>query len=101
MSLAAFSHASIPPRIFNVSGAEKLRIREVCRSVRENHERDAQIAGVEAPDALLNDASASYPLLGAPHVDSDQMIQWIADWVMRGGESLDKPTHFEARDGRF
>ena len=29
------------------------------------------------------------------------MVQWIADWVMRGGESLGKPTHFESRDGRF
>ena len=29
------------------------------------------------------------------------MMRWIADWVMRGGESLGKPTHFEARDGKF
>jgi hypothetical protein len=29
------------------------------------------------------------------------MIGWIADWVRRGGETLDKPTHFEVRDGRF
>jgi hypothetical protein len=30
-----------------------------------------------------------------------QMIHWIADWVMRNGESLNKPTHFEVRDGKF
>jgi hypothetical protein len=24
-----------------------------------------------------------------------------ADWVRRGGESLGKPTHFEARDGKY
>lgn len=23
------------------------------------------------------------------------------DWVRRGGESLGKPTHYEARDGRY
>jgi hypothetical protein len=29
------------------------------------------------------------------------MVEWIADWVRRGGVSLDKPTHFEVRDGNF
>ena len=29
------------------------------------------------------------------------MIRWIADWLARGGPTLDKPTHFEASDGRF
>jgi hypothetical protein len=29
------------------------------------------------------------------------LIAWTADWVARGGSSLDKPTHFESRDGRF
>jgi len=29
------------------------------------------------------------------------MLDWIADWTMRGGETLAKPTHFEDRAGRF
>ena len=29
------------------------------------------------------------------------MIQWIADWVMRGGETINKATHFEERNGSF
>jgi hypothetical protein len=29
------------------------------------------------------------------------MLDWIADWVERGAETLNKPTHFETRDGRF
>ena len=29
------------------------------------------------------------------------MIDWTADWVQRGGASLGKPTHFEARDGKY
>jgi hypothetical protein len=29
------------------------------------------------------------------------MIRWIADWLRRGGPTLNKPTHFEVRDGKF
>jgi len=29
------------------------------------------------------------------------MLQWVAHWVMIGGPTLEKPTHFETRDGKF
>ena len=32
---------------------------------------------------------------------STRLVDWVADWVARGGRSLGKPTHFEATDGRF
>jgi hypothetical protein len=57
--------------------------------------------GDEAADALLNDANRSYPLLGRPATSSAEMIRWTAHWVMRGGASLGKATHFESRDGSF
>jgi hypothetical protein len=36
-----------------------------------------------------------------PVVKAESLIEGVANWVMRGGESLGKPTHFESRDGRF
>jgi hypothetical protein len=30
-----------------------------------------------------------------------QVMKWIADWIRQGGASLNKPTHFEARDGIY
>jgi len=29
------------------------------------------------------------------------MIGWVADWIMRDGETLGKATKFEVRDGKF
>jgi hypothetical protein len=29
------------------------------------------------------------------------MLDWVADWVARGGPSHNKPTKYEVRDGDF
>jgi hypothetical protein len=29
------------------------------------------------------------------------MIEWIANWIRDGGAALNKPTHFQTRDGKF
>ena len=57
--------------------------------------------GSEAPDAWLVNVSESIRLLGAPRVTMDRMIDWTADWVSRDMASLNKPTHYEARDGKY
>lgn len=101
MSLRAFDHVSSPPKILNVSGPQKLLIRDVAQKFASLLGREARIHGTESPDALLNDGSATYPLVGEPRIGVEKMLQRIAYWIKQGGESLGKPTHFEARDGRF
>jgi hypothetical protein len=59
------------------------------------------ISGKEAPTAWLVDTRVAQALLGAPRVDLSAMLDWQADWIRRGGASLGKPTHFEARDGKY
>lgn len=100
-SLVAFDHVSSPPKILNVAGAEVLRIRDVAMRFGKLMGREAKVVGTESPDALLNNGAETHRLVGAPEVSAEQMMGWIADWVKRGGESLGKPTHFEARDGKF
>ena len=36
-----------------------------------------------------------------PRVSLDQMLELIAAWIKVGGQTLDKPTHFQEREGKF
>lgn len=101
MALGLLGHASSPACVFNIAGAEVLAVRDLCGRFGELLERRPRFVGEEAPDSLLSDARKAYGLVGAPRVGIDTMIRWTADWVRVGGETLGKPTHFQARDGRF
>jgi hypothetical protein len=87
--------------VINVTGSETLSVRRVCEQFGQLMNRQVHFKGTEADTALLSDATRGLELLGPPRVEVDQLIAWIADWVARGGRSLDKPTHFESREGRF
>jgi hypothetical protein len=55
----------------------------------------------EGSTALLNNAEKARALFGSPTVSPMEMIEWIAAWIRDGGVSLNKPTHFQTRDGKF
>lgn len=101
MSLNSLAHSKMPPRVLNIAGSEILRVRDVCTKFARLMDRTATFTGEEAADALLNNARDSYPLLGRPTISSEDMIRWTAEWVLRGGASLGKATHFESRSGSF
>lgn len=101
ITLQAFGHVSSPPFILNVTGPETVSIRQVAGQFAELMGKEVRFTGTESTDALLSSSRLSQDLFGPPHVGLDQMVRWIAGWVMRGGESLGKPTHFESRDGKF
>lgn len=101
MTLQAFGHAAAPPKAINVTGRKIMSVREVALRLGELMGRPAEIIGEESPDALLSNASMAHQLFGPPSVDESKLIEWIADWTVRGGPTLEKPTHFEVRNGKF
>jgi nucleoside-diphosphate-sugar epimerase len=101
MALQALPQTASPARILNLTGPEMLRVREVAEKLGRILGKPVRFEGQEADSALLSDARAAHGLFGPPAVTADTLLQWVAGWVGRGGESLGKPTHFENRDGRF
>ena len=101
IALRSFALAQSPPAILNVTGPETISVRWLARRFADRFGIEPILEGVESDSALLNNAARCHALFGCPPVTVEQMIEWTADWIGRGGATLDKPTHFEVRDGRF
>lgn len=99
--LRSFAHCQSPPLVLNVTGPETLSIRWVARRFAERFGIEPVDEGVEADSALLSNAGRCHRLFGYPGVSVEELIEWTADWIGMGGATLNKPTHFEVRDGRF
>jgi hypothetical protein len=101
MTLAALEHVATPPEVINVAGPEILNVREVARQFGALMDKPVQFIGDEADTAYLSDGRKGHGMLGEVSVRAEQMIRWTADWLLHGGPTLGKPTHFQVRDGKF
>ena len=101
IALQAFDHAASPPMVLNVTGPDILSVRQVAERFGERFDRVPEFRGEEAADALLSNASVCRRLFGTPRIGAARLIEMTADWLEHGGPTMDKPTRFEARDGRF
>ncbi|MEM6336306.1 MAG: NAD(P)-dependent oxidoreductase [Bacteroidota bacterium] len=98
--LRAFQLADVPARPLNLTGP-KYHTRDLAKRLAERLDLTPTFAGTEADSALLSDASLYERELGPPEIDIDTMLDWTAAWLQAGNELWDKPTHFQARDGKF
>jgi nucleoside-diphosphate-sugar epimerase len=99
--LRSLAFAAVPPRIINVTGAERISCRWVCERFGALLGRKVRFDGKESSTALLSDARQAIQLFGQPSMTLDAMLSKTADWIQRGGETWNKPTHFQVRDGKF
>ncbi|HET6883220.1 MAG TPA: NAD(P)-dependent oxidoreductase [Pirellulales bacterium] len=100
-ALMALAHAATPPWTVNVTGTERLSVKQVSERLAELLDAPVRFVGEEAPTALLSDSSLAVEQFGAPSMPAEQLIDWVAHWIRRGGRTLGKPTHFESRTGKY
>lgn len=99
-TLRTLAHCTAPTTALNLSGP-RIAIRDVARALGERLGVAPILTGSEARTAWLVDCSEAFRLFGPPQVGLDRMLDWTADWARQGGASLNKPTHYEARDGKY
>jgi nucleoside-diphosphate-sugar epimerase len=100
-ALRSLEHCSSPPAVLNVTGPERISVRETAEWFGSVFDKRPRFVNAEGPVALLSDSRRCRALLGEPAVPLSLLRHWVAHWVTTGGALLNKPTHFEVTDGRF
>jgi nucleoside-diphosphate-sugar epimerase len=101
MILRALPLAKTPPQVLNLTGPAILSVRGLALRFGELLGQVVHCSGTESDTALLSNPAQACALLGPPPTALDAVMHWTAHWVRSGGRFLDKPTHFEVRDGRY
>jgi nucleoside-diphosphate-sugar epimerase len=99
--LRSLELAATPPSVYNLTGPQVLSVREIAAWFGRRMGKEVEFAGREAETALLSKPARLFARLGEPSVPFEKVLGWTADWVVQGGKTLGKPTHFEVRDGNF
>jgi nucleoside-diphosphate-sugar epimerase len=100
-ALRLLAHCTVPASPINVTGARHSSVRWLAGEFGRRFGRAPVLTGHEAPTAWLEDTTQAQALFGPPRIPIEAMLDWVADWVQRGGPSLGKPTHFSTRDGKY
>jgi nucleoside-diphosphate-sugar epimerase len=90
-----------PPFVLNLTGPETLSIRWIAEEFARHFKCEPIFQGDESPNALLNNAAKSHRMFGYPTVTPQEMIEWVAHWIANDKPMLNKPTHFQTRDGKY
>jgi nucleoside-diphosphate-sugar epimerase len=87
-ALRLLAHCTTPAAPINVTGPRHTSVRWLAGEFGRRFGRAPRLAGQEAPTAWLVDTAQAISLFGEPRVSIALMIDWVADWVQRGGPSL-------------
>lgn len=101
IALRALRLAGSPPTILNVTGPETISVRWLVEQFAARFGVEPKTVGEEAETALLSNAANSFAYFGYPSVPLMTMLDWVTDWVEREMPTLNKPTHFQEREGKF
>jgi len=99
-ALRSLIHCEVPPKILNIAGPI-VSVRQVAEEFGQMFVHTPRFFNEEQSTALLSNATESYRLFGSPKVSLKTMMGIIADWINQGGKILNKPTHFQEREGQF
>ncbi len=101
MAIRSLLHCESPSKILNITGPETVSVRWLAAEFGKHFDKVPDFVNEEQPTALLSNAAESFRLFGYPQVTLKQMIEITANWLLEGGETINKPTHFQERKGQY
>jgi nucleoside-diphosphate-sugar epimerase len=101
LALRCLAHTTKPTTPINVTGPQTIEVRWLAGEFGKLLGKQPKLTGTPAPTGWLNNAGRMVKEFGPPRVPLAKMIEWTADWLSRDMTTLNKPTHYEVRDGRY
>ena len=101
MCLRAFRCCESPSVAINMTSPSIYSVRVVAEQFGNLLGRAPYFSGKEQSLALISNTERMVEKLGRPSVSIETMMRWIGHWIQTGGRLLNKPTHFESRDGKY
>jgi len=101
IAIRALHHCSVPAKILNVTGPETVSLRWLAEEFGSMMHITPEFTNEEQATAFLSNAAESFRLFGYPKVTLKEMMEIVLQWLQEGGKTLNKPTHFSERKGKY
>ncbi len=101
MALRSLHYCNVPPKILNIAGPEMASVKWIAEQFGKLFNKTPDFIYEEQPTAFLSNAAESFRLFGYPRVTLKQMIEVLAEWLLQSGKTINKPTHFQEREGTY
>ncbi len=99
--IRAITLAASPAAILNVTGPDTIMVRNLAEQIGNELGRKPKFVSEETESALLSNAGQCISTFGPPQMTLEQMVSVVAKWVTSGKKTLNKPTKYNVRDGKF
>ena len=101
IAIRSLNHCSVPAKILNVTGPETVSLRWLADQFGKMLGITPEFINEEQPTSFLSNAAESFRLFGYPKVTLKQMMEVVLEWMKQGGKTLNKPTHYSERKGKY
>lgn len=101
MAIRSLLHCESPAKLLNITGPETVSVQWLASEFGKVFNKTPAFGGEQQSTALLSNAAESFRIFGYPKVALKQMIAITARWLLEGGETISKPTHFQERAGQY
>jgi len=99
--IRALGVVASPPKLLNLALPEAFSVRQIAQEIASLMGKPLYINKDEAGTALIGNTTELRHTLGEPQVPLSAILRWTAHWIQNHGRLLQKPTHFEVRDGQY